>query len=134
MAAFLTSLAVDRHVAPSTQNPTKSTLLFLYRQVLGVELPWLDEIVVAKGPRRRPVVLTPGEVRLLLQEMSGAMGPVASLRYGTSMRRLQDLRLRVKDIEFARRERLVRGALGVRSCNPASALICFPCSAGPADG
>ena len=78
-----TSLAVDRHVAPSTQNQAKSALLFLYRQVLGVELPWLDEIVVAKDQRRLPVVLTPGEVRMLLQQLSGTMGLVASLLYGT---------------------------------------------------
>jgi len=71
------SLAVDRHVAPSTQNQAKSALLFLYRQVLGVELPWLDEIVVAKDQRRLPLVLTPGELRMLLQPLSGTMGLVA---------------------------------------------------------
>ena len=97
------SLAVDRHVAPSTQNQAKSALLFLYRQVLGIELPWLDEIVVAKDQRRLPAVLTPGEVRLLLQQLSGTMGLVASLLYGTGMRLLEGLRLRVKDIEFERR-------------------------------
>jgi site-specific recombinase XerD len=94
VAAFLTSLAVDRHVALSTQNQAKSALLFLYRQVLGVELPWLDEIVVAKDQRRLPVVLTPGEVRMLLQQLRGTMGLVVSLLYGTGMRLLEGLRLR----------------------------------------
>ena len=107
-----TSLAVDRHVAPSTQNQAKSALLFLCRQVLGVELPWLDEIVVAKDQRRLPVVLKPGEVRMLLQQLSGTIGLVASLLYGTGMRLLEGLRLRVKDIEFERRELLVRDGKG----------------------
>jgi site-specific recombinase XerD len=63
VAAFLTHLAVDRSVSPSTQNQAKSALLFLYRVVLGEQLPWLDEIVAAKDQRRLPVVLTPAEVR-----------------------------------------------------------------------
>ena len=103
---------MDRHVAPSTQNQAKSALLFLYRQVLGVEPPWLDEIVVAKDQRRLPVVLKPGEVRMLLQEVSATMGLVASLLYGTGMRLLEGLRLRVKDIKFERRELLVRDGKG----------------------
>ena len=80
--------------------------------MLGIELPWLDEIVVAKDQRRLPVVLAPGEVRLLLQQLSGTMGLVASLLYGTGMRLLEGLRLRVKDIEFERRELLVRDGKG----------------------
>lgn len=95
-------------MAASTQNQAKSALLFLYREVLGVQLPWLDEIVVAKDRRRLPVVLTPAEVRALLHELNGTMGLVASLLYGTGMRLLEGLRLRVKDVEFARREVLVR--------------------------
>jgi hypothetical protein len=104
VAAFLTHLAVDRTVAPSTQNQAKAALLFLYRQVLGVELPWLDEIVAAKDVRRLPVVLTPAQVRALLHELDGTMGLVASLLYGTGMRLLEGLRLRVKDVEFERRD------------------------------
>ena len=80
--------------------------------MLGIELPWLDEIVVAKDQRRLPVVLAPGEVRLLLQQLSGTMGLVASLLYGTGIRLLEGLRLRVKDIEFERRELLVRDGKG----------------------
>ena len=79
---------------------------------MGIELPWLDEIVVAKDQRRLPVVLAPGEVRLLLQQLSGTMGLVASLLYGTGIRLLEGLRLRVKDIEFERRELLVREGKG----------------------
>ena len=112
VAAFLTYLAVDRNVASSTQNQAKSALLFLYRVVLELQLPWLDEIVAAKDRRRLPVVLTPAEVRTLLHEMSGTTGLVASLLYGTGMRLLEGLRLRVKDVGFERREILVRDGKG----------------------
>jgi integron integrase len=80
--------------------------------VLGVDLPWLDEVVQAKRPRRLPVVLTPAEVRALLQHMDGTAGLVAELLYGTGMRLLEGLRLRVKDVEFARREIVVREGKG----------------------
>ena len=112
VAAFLTHLAVQRDVAASTQNQAKSALLFLYRVVLGVELPWLDEVIGAKSPRRLPVVLTPAQVRALLNELNGTMGLVASLLYGTGMRLLEGLRLRVKDIEFERREIVIRDGKG----------------------
>jgi integron integrase len=112
VSAFLSHLAVERSVAPSTQGQAKSAILFLYRVVLDVQLPWLDEIVAAKETRRLPVVLTPGEVRSLLQELSGPSGLIASLLYGTGMRLLEGLRLRVKDIEFERRELIVRDGKG----------------------
>ena len=112
VAAFLTYLAVQRNVAASTQNQAKSALLFLYRVVLGIELPWLDEVIGAKAPRRLPVVLTPTEVRSLVHELSGTMGLVASLLYGTGMRLLEGLRLRVKDVEFERREIVIRDGKG----------------------
>ncbi|MFZ2650648.1 MAG: integron integrase [Burkholderiaceae bacterium] len=112
VAAFLTHLAVQRNVAASTQNQAKSALLFLYKVVLGMDLPWLEEIVSAKNPRRLPVVLTPSEVRALLHELSGTMGLVASMLYGTGMRLLEGLRLRVKDVEFERREIIVRDGKG----------------------
>ena len=112
VTAFLTHLAVERNVSASTQNQAKAALLFLYRELLGVHLPWLDEIVVAKPSRRLPVVLTPGEVRALLGEMGGTMGLVAALLYGTGMRLLEGLRLRVKDVGFERRELLVRDGKG----------------------
>ena len=112
VAAFLSHLAVQRGVAPSTQNQVKSALLFLYREVLAVSLPWLNEVVSAKDPRRLPVVLTPGEVRSLLGGTSGSTGLVAALLYGTGMRLLEALRLRVKDVEFERREIVVRQGKG----------------------
>jgi integron integrase len=111
---FLTHLAVDRSVASSTQNQAKSALLFLYREVLGVQLPWLDEIVGAKQPQRLPVVLTPSEARALLAELSGTTGLVASLLYGTGLRLIEALRLRVKDVEFERRELVVRDGKGAK--------------------
>ena len=110
--AFLSHLAVDRQVAASTQNQAKAALLYLYRQVLGIDLPWLDEVVQAKRPRRLPVVLTPTEVRELLLHMDGTTGLVAQLLYGTGMRLMEALRLRAKDVEFARREVLVREGKG----------------------
>ena len=112
VTAFLTYLAVERTVSPSTQNQAKSALLFLYREVLGVALPWLDDIVAAKANRRLPVVLTPSEVRALLNELNGTMGLVASVLYGTGMRLLEGLRLRVKDVGFERREIIVREGKG----------------------
>ena len=102
--AFLSHLAVDRQVSAFTQNQAKAAILYLYRQVLAVELPWLDEVVRAKRPRRLPVVLTPAEVRTLLVHMDGTTGLIAQLLYGTGMRLLEALRLRVKDVEFARRK------------------------------
>jgi integron integrase len=109
---FLSHLAVDRNVAASTQNQAKSALLFLYREVLQIELPWLDEVIAAKAAKRLPVVLTQVEVRDLLGAMSGAMGLIASMLYGTGMRLLEGLRLRVKDVEFTRREIIVREGKG----------------------
>ncbi len=109
---FLTHLAVERKVSASTQNQAKSALLFLYKEVLGIELPWLENVTQAKSPQRLPVVLTPREVRTLLHEMNGTMWLVVSLLYGTGMRLLESLRLRVKDVEFERREILVREGKG----------------------
>jgi integron integrase len=110
--AFLSYLALERNVSSSTQNQAKSALLFLYRDVLHVELPWLDEVVSAKMGKRLPVVLTSNEIRRLLNGMSGTMGLISTLLYGTGMRLLEGLRLRVKDIEFERREIIVREGKG----------------------
>jgi integron integrase len=109
---FLSHLAVDRNVSASTQNQAKSALLFLYREVLKIELPWLDEVISAKTAKRLPVVLTQVEMRDLLNAMSGTMGLMASLLYGTGMRLMEGLRLRVKDVEFSRREIIVREGKG----------------------
>ncbi|MDE2149253.1 MAG: integron integrase [Gammaproteobacteria bacterium] len=112
VGAFLTHLATGRNVSASTQNQAKAALLFLYKRVLGVELPWLDEVVQAKVKKRLPVVLTPREVRGLLHELNGTMWLIVSLLYGTGMRLLEGLRLRVKDVEFERREIVVRDGKG----------------------
>jgi integron integrase len=112
--AFLTHLAVAGRVAASTQNQAKSALLFLYKEVLGSELPWLDGVQSAKRPQRLPVVLTRTEVRAVLSRSSGTSGLVLLLLYGTGMRILEALRLRVKDIDFERRQILVRDGKGAR--------------------
>lgn len=112
VAAFLTYLATVRSVSAATQNQAKAALLFLYKHVLKQQLPWLDEVVTARTQRKLPVVLTPSEVRALLHELNGAMGLVAGLLYGCGMRLLEGLRLRVKDVEFERRELIVRDGKG----------------------
>lgn len=109
---FLTDLAVRGKVSPSTQNQALSALLFLYREVLGITLPWMDDIQRAKKPRRLPVVLTRREVQALLDEMSGVHWLMASLLYGTGMRLMECARLRVKDVDFERRELLIRHGKG----------------------
>lgn len=112
VSGFLNYLAVERGVAASTQAQAKSAILFLYRAVLQTQLPWLDEIVAVRDSRRLPMVLTPSEVRSLLNHMSGSVGLVASVLYGSGMRLSEALALRVKDIEFERREVVVRGGKG----------------------
>ena len=89
VSAFLTSLAVDSKVAASTQNQALSALLFLYREVLGMELPWLDEVVRAKRPLHLPVVLTRDEVRTVLQRLGGVPRLMAILLYGAGLRLLE---------------------------------------------
>ncbi|MGH8355320.1 MAG: integron integrase [Pseudomonas sp.] len=110
--AFLTDLAVRRNVAGSTQNQALAALLFLYKEVLKIELPWLEGIVRAKKPKHLPVVLTREEVARVLAELSGVQWMVANLLYGSGLRLLEALRLRVKDVEFARGEILVRDGKG----------------------
>lgn len=112
VAAFLSYLAVERGVAAATQNQAKAALLFLYKNVLNMDLPWLGEVVQAKGARRLPVVLNPSEVRQILDQMNGQMGLIAQLLYGTGMRLMEGLRLRVKDVDFHRREIIVREGKG----------------------
>jgi integron integrase len=110
--AFLTHLAVNRNVAPSTQNQALSALLFLYRQVLERELPLLDDVTRAKKPCRLPVVLSVDEVGKLLNKLSGDKRLMASLLYGSGLRLLECMRLRVHDIEFDRRQIMVRNGKG----------------------
>src|SRR5207244_1575690 len=112
VAAFLTSLAVDAKVAASTQNQALAALLFLYRDVLGVELPWLDDVVRAKRPQYLPVVLTRDEVRAVLQRLDGVPRLMAILLYGAGLRLLECCRLRVKDVDFATNQILIRDGKG----------------------
>ncbi|MDK9725395.1 MAG: integron integrase [Sterolibacteriaceae bacterium MAG5] len=112
--AFLTHLAVVGRVAASTQNQAKSALLFLYREVLGVELPWLDKVERAKAPKRLPVVLSFAEVHAVLGRLHGTHWLIASLLYGTGMRLMECLRLRAKDVDFDRGEILVRDGKGFK--------------------
>ncbi len=111
---FLNSLANERQVSASTQNQALSALLFLYGQGLGMELPWMGAIERPSKPRRRPVVLTKDEVRSLLLQMEGMHALMGRLLYGTGMRLMECVRLRVKDLDLARREIVVRQAKGGR--------------------
>lgn len=110
--AFLSHLAITANVAASTQNLALSSILFLYKEVLGVDLPWLEGVTRAKKPKRLPVVLTREEVRLVLSHMEGTYHLMAALMYGTGMRLMECVRLRVKDVDFARHELLVREGKG----------------------
>jgi integron integrase len=112
--SFLSHLAVERNVSSSTQNQAKSALLFLYKEVLGVDLPWLDNITQAKVPKRMPVVMTRQEVQAVLTHLDGTVWLIASLLYGSGLRIMECLRLRVKDIDLARREILVREGKGFK--------------------
>lgn len=112
VTAFLTHLATHGHVAAGTQNQALAALLFLYRTVLDIELPWLDEVVRAKRPRRIPVVLSRDEVRRLLAGLDGVYWLMAGLLYGSGMRLMECLRLRAKDVDFARNEITVRDGKG----------------------
>lgn len=112
--AFLSHLAVTRNVSASTQNQAKSALLFLYKEVLGVQLPWLDNVTQAKVPKRLPVVLTKDEVQALLNRLDGTMWLLVSLLYGSGLRLMECLRLRVKDVDLVRCEILVREGKGFK--------------------
>jgi integron integrase len=112
--AFLTYLAVEGRVAASTQNQAKSALLFLYKEVLGSELPWLKNVENARRPQRLPVVLGREEVAALLSRMTGSGGLIARLLYGSGLRLMETVRLRVKDVELNRLEILVRDGKGAK--------------------
>lgn len=109
---YLSSLAVQGQVAASTQNQALSALLFLYRVVLELDLPWLDDVVRAKRPARLPVVLTRDEVRAVLRHLRGTSRLMAILLYGAGLRLLECARLRVKDVDFGRKQLIVRGGKG----------------------
>ena len=112
--AFLTHLAVDRYVTASTQNLALSAILFLYKEVLGVELPWLSNVQRAKKPARLPTVLTRAEVSMVLERLEGTVGLMARLLYGTGMRLMECVRLRVKDVDFGQGQIMVRDGKGAK--------------------
>lgn len=123
--AFLTRLATEGQVSAGTQNQALAALLFLYREVLGAELPWMENLVRAKRPRRIPVVLSREEVARLLAALEGPCWLMASLLYGSGMRLLECLRLRVKDVDFARGEIVVRDGKGGKDRRvPLPASLC----------
>jgi integron integrase len=111
---FLSWLAVVGNVAASTQNQALSALLFLYRHVLDRELPWLDGVVRARQAERLPVVLSREEVRAILRELQGPPRLMTILLYGAGLRLLECARLRVKDVDFAANQIVVRGGKGDR--------------------
>jgi integron integrase len=110
--AFLSHLATADDVAASTQNQALHALLYLYRHVLGVDLPWLDGITRARESKRLPVVLSQREVAALLRHVHGTPGLVIRMLYGTGMRLKEALRLRVKDVDLVRREIVIREGKG----------------------
>jgi integron integrase len=114
VTAFLTSLARVGNVAASTQNQALSALLFLYREVLKQEIGWLDNVERAKKPARLPVVLSSDEVQKILEHLHGPRRLMAGLLYGSGMRLMECVRLRVKDIDFAKAYIIVRDGKGAR--------------------
>lgn len=116
--SFLTWLAAERQVAPATHKQALSALLFLYQKVLRIDLPWMGEIGRPKHQRRLPVVLSPAEIGRLLAALDAQVdathGLFARLLYGTGMRLMEGLRLRVKDVDFDRRALIVRAGKGAK--------------------
>ena len=112
VTAFLSHLATARDVSASTQNQALQALLFLYREVLQVNLAWMDQVVRARQSRRLPVVLTDAEVARVMEQLEGSSRLVVQLLYGSGLRLMEALALRTKDIEFTRRELIVRSGKG----------------------
>jgi len=110
--AFLTHLAVEKNVTASTQNQALFALLFLYKEVLHINLPWLEEFKPAQKPSRVPVVLTKEEVKFILGELKGTNWIIANLLYGSGLRLSEALRLRVKDLDFGYQQIVVRDGKG----------------------
>jgi len=110
--AFLSFLATQRNVAAATQAQALSAVLFLYKAVLKIELPWLANVVRATRPRRLPVVLTQAEARAVIGQLEGVPWLVAGLLYGSGLRVLESLRLRVKDVDFKIQQLTVRDGKG----------------------
>jgi integron integrase len=112
LTTFLSDLAVNGKVCASTQNQALNAILFLYREVLKIALPWLEDVQRAKRPQHLPVVLTRDEVKGVLARLDGTVWLMAGITYGAGLRLLECLRLRVKDLDFSRGEILVRDGKG----------------------
>lgn len=112
--AFLTHLAVEKNVAASTQNQALAALLFLYKNVLNVNLSWLDKFTPAKKSNHLPVVLTKDEVKLIINHLTGTNWLIANLLYGSGLRLIEALRLRVKDVDFGFKQIVVRDGKGAK--------------------
>lgn len=112
ITAFLTYLAVKKNVSASTQNQALSAILFLYKKILNQDLDWMDGIVRAKRSQHIPEVLTPDQVRAILKQLTGTHQLVARLLYGTGMRLMEAIRLRVRDVNFGYRQITVRSGKG----------------------
>ncbi len=112
VTTFLTYLAAQRNLAASTQNQALSAILFLYREVLELELEWVDGFERSKRPARLPVVLTFAEARSVLSQLEGTKWLMAGLLYGAGLRLMECLRLRVKDVDFGYGQILVRDGKG----------------------
>ncbi len=121
---FLTDLAVKGQVSASTQNQALSALLFLYREVLGQDLPWMNDIRRAKKPDRLPIVLSRDEVVLVLSSMSGVTWLMASLLYGAGLRLMECARMRVQDVDLVRREILIRHGKGGKDRRSVFPAVC----------
>ncbi|HEY3122074.1 MAG TPA: integron integrase, partial [Vicinamibacteria bacterium] len=124
--AYLSHLAVRRQVSASTQNQAFAALLFLYRHVLGKDLGTLGDVVRAKRPRRLPVVLTPEEVEQVFAYVDGAPLLICRLLYGSGLRLLECLGLRVKDLDFQRNEIIVRDGKGRKDRVTVLPATCMP--------
>ena len=114
VTSFLTALTAQGRVAVSTHKQALSALLFLYREVLGQEIAWMNDILRPKSRERVPTVLSTAEVARLLSALDGPMATLGRLLYGTGLRLMEALRLRVKDVDFDRREIVVREGKGAK--------------------
>jgi integron integrase len=112
VAQFLTHLAKDRNVASSTQNQALSAILFLYKEVLKQEIGWLEGVERAKKPPKLPVVLSRGEAKQIFAHLHGVPKLMAGLLYGSGLRLMECVRLRVKDVDFALAQITVRDGKG----------------------
>lgn len=114
MAAFLTHLATKRNIAASTQNQALCAIVFLYRHVLQMELGEFDGLIFAKRPKKRPEVFTRQEVQAVLSQLKGISWIMASLMYGTGLRLMECVRLRLADLDFGNHRLMVRDGKGAK--------------------